>query len=264
MPEIGSTLREARMRRRIDIQEVETATKIRAKYLRALENEEWSLLPGATFVKTFLRTYAEFLGLDGRLLVEEYKARYEPISQQEMPQFTQRLDRRKRRHGPSRASGPPRWLVIGVILLGLLAALYALGSGGSSDDNTADTGPRVTTTTTTERAGAPATTGSDSSGKKKAASGPVSLRVEPTGGVWVCLEDARKRRLIPGQELTQGTVKGPYRSARFRITLGNGNAVLRINRRSVRLRPSSEAQAYAISSDGKRTPLSAASRPTCT
>ena len=46
MPEIGDQLRETRMRNRIDITEVEAATKIRAKYLRALENEEWDLLPG--------------------------------------------------------------------------------------------------------------------------------------------------------------------------------------------------------------------------
>ena len=64
MAEIGETLRETRMRRRIDMTEVEAATKIRAKYLRALENEEWDLLPGPTFVKTFLRTYAEYLELD--------------------------------------------------------------------------------------------------------------------------------------------------------------------------------------------------------
>ena len=63
--------------RRIDMTEVEAATKIRAKYLRALENEEWDLLPGPTFVKTFLRTYAEYLELDPRLLVEEYRQRYE-------------------------------------------------------------------------------------------------------------------------------------------------------------------------------------------
>ncbi len=51
MPEIGATLREARMRGRIDVSEIEAKTKIRAKYLRALENEEWSLLPGPTFVQ---------------------------------------------------------------------------------------------------------------------------------------------------------------------------------------------------------------------
>ncbi len=73
MPEIGATLREARMRARIDVSEIEATTKIRAKYLRALENEEWSLLPGPTFVKSFLRTYAQALGLDGKALVEEYR-----------------------------------------------------------------------------------------------------------------------------------------------------------------------------------------------
>ena len=68
MPEIGATLREARMRARIDVSEIEAKTKIRAKYLRALENEEWDLLPGPTFVKSFLRTYAQALGLDGKAL----------------------------------------------------------------------------------------------------------------------------------------------------------------------------------------------------
>jgi len=61
------------MRERIDVSEIEAKTKIRAKYLRALENEEWGLLPGPTFVKSFLRTYAQALGLDGKALVEEYR-----------------------------------------------------------------------------------------------------------------------------------------------------------------------------------------------
>src|SRR5580700_10601642 len=77
MPEIGATLREARMRARLDVSEIEAKTKIRAKYLRALENEEWGLLPGPTFVKSFLRTYAQALGLDGRALVEEYRLHHE-------------------------------------------------------------------------------------------------------------------------------------------------------------------------------------------
>ena len=87
MPEIGQTLREARMRQRIDMTEVESATKIRAKYLRALENEEWDLLPGPTFVKSFLRTYAEYLDLDARSLVEEYRQRYERPATTELTPF---------------------------------------------------------------------------------------------------------------------------------------------------------------------------------
>src|SRR3712207_7831882 len=84
MPEIGSTLREARVRQRLDITQIEAETKIRAKYLRALENEEWDLLPGPTYVKTFLRTYAEALGLDAKLIVEEYKLRHERPSDAEL------------------------------------------------------------------------------------------------------------------------------------------------------------------------------------
>src|SRR3712207_4238475 len=105
MPEIGETLRETRMRRRIDITEVETATKIRAKYLRALENEEWDLLPGPTFVKTFLRTYAEYLEIDPRLLVEEYRQRFEQPGAQELTPLTPNLNARRRqpRPGPSPA-----------------------------------------------------------------------------------------------------------------------------------------------------------------
>src|SRR3954452_3177839 len=65
------------MRQHLDIADVEARTKIRAKYLRALENEEFGMLPGSTFVRTFLRTYAEVLGLDPQRLVEEYRTNYE-------------------------------------------------------------------------------------------------------------------------------------------------------------------------------------------
>src|ERR1700755_2289104 len=106
MPEIGETLREAHMRRRIDMAEVEAATKIRAKYLRALENEEWDLLPGPTFVKTFLRTYAEYLGLDPRMLVEEYRQRYERPSGSDLAPFASGLAGRQRRRQRRRPIGP--------------------------------------------------------------------------------------------------------------------------------------------------------------
>src|SRR5919107_6063074 len=131
MPEIGETLREARIRRRIDMAEVETATKIRAKYLRALENEEWGLLPGTTFVKTFLRTYAEYLELDGRSLVEEYKQRFERPAHGELAPFgglggpRSRPQRQRPRRRSRAAFGPVAVVVIGVVVI--LAALYLLG-----------------------------------------------------------------------------------------------------------------------------------------
>ena len=92
------------MRQRIDISEVESETKIRAKYLRALENEEWNLLPGTTYVKSFLRTYAEALGLDAKLLVEEYKLRHERPSDFELQPISPRT--RRERDAPRPVSEP--------------------------------------------------------------------------------------------------------------------------------------------------------------
>jgi hypothetical protein len=76
MFEIGNSLREARMRQGLDFPQVELATKIRAKYIRALEEEEFDVLPSGTYIKGFLRSYADFLGLDGQLYVDEYNSRY--------------------------------------------------------------------------------------------------------------------------------------------------------------------------------------------
>src|SRR5215212_413986 len=105
---IGERLREARMRQKVDIADVEAATKIRAKYLRALENEEFGLLPGPTFAKTFLRTYAEYLGLDAQLLVEEYRVQHEPRGEEIAPiGATSPGGRRARRGGGRGPVGPP-------------------------------------------------------------------------------------------------------------------------------------------------------------
>src|SRR5207302_11480593 len=84
MTDIGSTLREARMRARIDISEVEARTKIRAKYLRAIENEEWDLLPGDVYARSFLRTYGDFLGLDTRQLLDDFRRQYDRPSDHEL------------------------------------------------------------------------------------------------------------------------------------------------------------------------------------
>ena len=72
MFEIGDTLREARLRQGLTIKDVEDTLKIRGKYLQALEQDDFEVLPGDTFVRAFLRSYASFLGLEADVLVAEY------------------------------------------------------------------------------------------------------------------------------------------------------------------------------------------------
>src|SRR5258707_10988758 len=91
MFEIGNSLREARVRQGLDYPQVELATKIRAKYIRALEEEHFEVLPGGTYIKGFMRSYAEFLGLDGQLYVDEYNSRHVVEGFDDMPQRRPRV-----------------------------------------------------------------------------------------------------------------------------------------------------------------------------
>lgn len=123
MGEIGETLRERRMSLKIDVHEVEEATKIRAKYLRALENEEYNLLPGGAYVKSFLRTYADYLGLDPRPLVDQYRA--QGGSQEEEPLvYTPPND--------EPGSGARRWLFVFALIILIVAVLFFVGAFGGS------------------------------------------------------------------------------------------------------------------------------------
>src|ERR1017187_2396968 len=120
MAEIGETLRDARMRARIDVSEIEAKTKIRAKYLRALENEEWGLLPGPTFVKSFLRTYAEALGLDGKALVEESRVSHEGLTDAALEPIVSSPQHSRSPGGGRAPTGPSRGYLVVVGVVGLL------------------------------------------------------------------------------------------------------------------------------------------------
>ncbi len=108
------------MRARIDVSEIEAQTKIRAKYLRALENEEWDLLPGPTFVRSFLRTYAQALGLDAKAIVDEYRMNYEQPSELDHQPVMSPPRRAATRTSPNRSAGPSRAYMIAVGAFGLL------------------------------------------------------------------------------------------------------------------------------------------------
>jgi len=76
MFEIGASLREARNRRGLSAADVQKGLRIREGYLTALEEERWDMLPGEAYAKGFLRSYAEFLGLNGNLYIDEYNSRF--------------------------------------------------------------------------------------------------------------------------------------------------------------------------------------------
>jgi cytoskeleton protein RodZ len=262
MAEIGATLREARMRARIDVSEIEAQTKIRAKYLRALENEEWDLLPGPTFVRTFLRTYAQALGLDSKALVDEYRMHYEqPIELDHQPVMSSA--RRVRARAVPSAGRPSRGYVIaagaiGVLIVLLLVGLLSGKGGHSPSSQASDTNAHKAHKP--KRGSSSLTPSSATQGS--AAAARVALSFEPSAPVYVCLIGDNNQKRIPGVIIQPPYTPVTYHATRFTLTLGNNAITMRVDGKAMSVPPSSQAIGYSITSAGRHT-LPAGQLPTC-
>jgi hypothetical protein len=133
MLEIGSSLREARSQQGLGYGDVEAAILIRARYLEAIENERFELLPVGAYRRSFVREYAEFLGLDGEVYAAEYELRSGPTEADALPA--------PRRRGPYWLESVP--LVGSVVVVAAIAvfglAVWLLGGSGNTPNRT----PRV-------------------------------------------------------------------------------------------------------------------------
>lgn len=256
MFEIGNTLREARLRRGLDILDCEAETKIRAKYLRAMEEEQFDLMPSPTYVRGFLRAYADFLDLDGRLVLDEYESRFGDYAPLE---FDRGRPVRGGRSGAARgpagsgtAAGPPRrdreparrqgrprrrrrtevqllWLAIGGVMSVALLVWLGVGSG--------DTGgplPEPPVTSPASTPVAPVVNQPDTASTEapmRAKKTPIVLTGTGTNGCWVQVRAKNaKGRLVyeaivaPGEQQTFKVLNGIYlraaNPAELKVTVG--------------------------------------------
>ena len=137
---IGEVLKSTRSRQGLDIRAVEERTKIRTKYLRALENEDWEALPSPAYAKGFLRTYAQLLALDADALVDAYRRQVEvEVVEPTYPVRDAVLEHRRRPGEPRRPSAG--WVLGGTIAL-IVGALLVIGLIMGDDDGGSDS-PRV-------------------------------------------------------------------------------------------------------------------------
>jgi hypothetical protein len=230
--EIGSSLREARLRHGYEISDAEAATKIRTKYLKALEDERFELLPAPTYIKGFLHSYAEFLGLDGQLYVDEYNSRYAAAEED--------VAIRPRRQPQSRAHRRVESRVLVLALLGILAAtalvLIAWRFGGSDAASVANLESR--------QAAPPAVQ----------AKPPVDLLLTADSGNSLVIV---RRGSANGEPIFDGTIERG-RDMRFtgkRLWLNIGspdNLVARLNGKRVRLPARREPVVLVVTRNGLR------------
>jgi cytoskeletal protein RodZ len=209
MFEIGGSLREARLKRNLTPADVQKAIRIRDRYLQALEEERWELLPGDAYVKGFLRTYADYLGLDGNLYVEEYNSRFaRPDEPQLVPE---RFARSGSRFG---SVGFLRPLIVVAVIVAIVAGLAAWQLSSSSGDKQ---GTPPTTSVATTTASHHTTTTKTHKKKHVVAALPSSAVVVASRGnswLWVRSGSAGgptvyEGTLLQGKRLPVSLKKGP-------------------------------------------------------
>jgi hypothetical protein len=228
MFEIGNTLREARLRRGLDILDCEAETKIRAKYLRAMEEEQFDLMPSPTYVRGFLRAYADFLDLDGRLVLDEYESRfgeYAPSIDGDRGR-AQRASRaessRGGTHEPPRPRRPRRrrrrtevqllWLAIGGVLTVALIIWLGVGESGTPAA-VPDALPPAASTTTAPTIVEPDTAATEAPVRAKKTA--IVLAGEGVNGCWVQV----RSRTASGRLVYEGTL-APGDSQTFKVLDG--------------------------------------------
>lgn len=247
---VGTILRRARNRREIELSEVEAATRIRLRYLRAIEAEEWDVLPGGVYTRGFIRTYASFLGLDGERLAADYRAGVEPWQRDAESSQAQR----------NQGGGPPTprgvvlaALVVAAVIAVAVLAIVAIPGGGGGESPPAQPRPEVV---------------SRGKAQKRTAAGAVetgvTVRLSASAEVWACVLDAKGRALVNGLILEAGAEEGPFHSGSFTVSFGNGEVTMLIDGREAEIPATSSPIGYAIDSSGKLTELDEAERPTCT
>jgi hypothetical protein len=237
--EIGSSLREARLRKGLDFPELESGTKIRGKYLQALEDERFDLLPGDTYIKGFLRTYAEHLGLDGQLYVDEFNSRYV------MPEEVQTI--RARRTAQARRQRRLQGGVLAAVLVGiaLVTALVIVAwtAGGSPKQNVAGLPPTTTTTPKKPKhRHRPAHAGKLAHVTLRAVYGNALLLAVRSGG-------PTGKILLQGKELAPGQRKHFTRERLWINTGTPGNLRIVVNGRRVTY-PGGKPQAFIVTARG--------------
>lgn len=243
MGEVGATLREARIDRGVELSEVEAATKIRRRFLDAIENEAWDVLPGPAYAAGFVRAYADYLGLDGARMAAEC-----PLQPSPPLPGAETLRRPRRRVPPAVA-----------VSIGLIAVVAGVGLmwGGGGDDGGSAPIPAPSTPSS-------AVPSANHTSERHTGRRPMELSLTTTAELWVCLLGEDGEPLVDGLVLPSGAEEGPFRSDSFTVSFGNGEVEMRIDGRDSEIPESASPLGYEVGPGGDLSPLSESERPTCT
>jgi cytoskeleton protein RodZ len=287
---IGDTLSEARTRRGVDLEEIQAATGIRPRYLRAIEQEDWDVLPEEFYARSFIRKYAVFLGVDPEPLVAEYRSQRgttgsrgaptSPFAGTTTSRRAEALRRRRARQGVYVWLGGAAALVVVVVV----AILLASGGGGGGTKEASGGGPsgkgaggKGGGKTSGAKGEAGNGKGANGAGRGNGQGGPdgqreagtgasastVSLKIEPTAEVWACVLDAKGKPLVDGATLAAGETAGPFHSRSYTAAFGNGSVEVWIDGKRAQTPSTSSPMGFTVDRHGKLGQIPEGKRPSC-
>jgi cytoskeleton protein RodZ len=274
---IGNTLAEARTRRGVDLDEVHAATGIRPRYLRAIEEEDWNALPEEFYARSFVRKYAEFLGVDPDPLVDEYRRQVGTSGSAGAPTSpfartgSRRADALRRRR---KRQAVYVWIGTGLLAAAIVVAIVLIASGGGDESGGGKNVAAQEGGGTKKKAAGKS--GGQNGGGKNAGGGEaqrtsrrffrpttVALAIEPTAEVWACVLDAKGKPLVDGATLAPGESVGPFHSKGYTAAFGNGQVDVKVNGKHAATPETPSPMGFTITPSGKLHALPEGKRPSC-
>ena len=219
MPELGKVLSQARVARGLTLEDCERDTRISKRYLDALEREDWKVFPAPVYSRAFLRTYAQYLGLDPAELMSMFQAQAEEPQFKPLPEI----------QTPS-PTGTVNWMLAGGVLvfLAIAGAFLWYSTGGSSGTGGGSAvAPTVTASAPEASGGGPPPTGGKPIGEVKKGTVPdlTGARVDDAmtavgeAGMAYVVVETDSARGTPGVVASQDPAPGTKGNSSTAVTL---------------------------------------------
>lgn len=147
MSDLGSLLKKARLERGISLEELQEITKIRIRYLQAIEEEDFSVLPGKFYVRAFIKSYAEAVGMDPQEVINIYQNLFPSHTEEEQPDLIRpNAKARTNRNTDNIARWASTLIVLSFLVLIAYVIYYFVLKNADPDQSLADDRPVVENT----------------------------------------------------------------------------------------------------------------------